>query len=195
MSSDGDTVPSTTMTLHEWLEAVGAEEPLPAGGHVAALAAAFGAALVQKAARILAASPRAVAHRALAVRSGVTARGLRDDFLRLGGEDDRAYRTLMAARRLERAGGPPSADAAEGALLTQLSLLEHAAALAALAHALAPVAGTALAADLHTARLLARAVAQAAHGNLRANAALAQADAAARAVETANALLARVENP
>ncbi|HEX5633536.1 MAG TPA: hypothetical protein VFX50_09915, partial [Gemmatimonadales bacterium] len=72
---------------------------------------------------------------------------------------------------------------------------EHAVELAALARELEPLGGTALAADLHTARLLAGAAAQAAHGNVRANAALAAPDAAARAVETANALLERLAAP
>jgi formiminotetrahydrofolate cyclodeaminase len=190
MSGDGDMVSSTGITLQDWLDALAAEEPLPAGGHAAAVGAAMGAALVEKVARIIAASPRAVAHRALAVRTGVTAGGLRTDFLRLGDEDDRAYRTLIAARRLERTGGPPAHDAAEGALNTQLALLEHAARLASLARELAAVAGPALAADLGTAAHLAAAAARAAHGNVRANAALTAPAVGAAGGERADALLA-----
>jgi formiminotetrahydrofolate cyclodeaminase len=173
--------------LGSWLDELAAEAPVPAGGHAAAVTAAIAAALVEKVARIVAASPRLPDRLSLAVRARHTAHGLRDEALRAGRDDDAAYGTMMAARRLERAGGPSAAGTVAATLETQLVLLRSASGIAGLARDLLPAASAPLRADLRTALRLARAAAHAALGNARVNAALAP-DTTARALAEAEAL-------
>jgi formiminotetrahydrofolate cyclodeaminase len=153
--------------LTDWLAAVAAERPLPAGGHVASLVTAFAAGLVEKVARIVRNAPSRAALHALAEQALAKAAPLRPVLMALGDADDRAYARLMQIRR----DGDEAAKAGArlGAARTQFELVGHAAEVAHLAATLEARVGPALRADLATARLLAVAAAQGAYGNVAAN--------------------------
>ena len=163
--------------LATWLDAVAAERPLPAGGHVASLVTAFAAGLVEKVARIVRGSPtRAPAH-AVADDALTRVAPLRAQLLALGVADDRAYAHLMEIRR--EGDDATKATARLDAARTQFDLVGLASTVAQLAAGLEARVGPALRADLATARLLAVAAAHAAYGNVTANlGAMGGADAA-----------------
>jgi formiminotetrahydrofolate cyclodeaminase len=156
------------LPLGRWLEAVASPQPLPAGGRVASLAAAFAAALVEKIGRIVLRSPRRSALHQAAEGIAARAAALRPLILAVGEADDRAYAAIMAARR--STGGPaPSASARDAELAAaqlQMTLIEYCVAVIELARRLEDGVGPALGADLATARYLAAAAARGAQGNL-----------------------------
>ena len=153
-------------SLLDWLDAVSSDRPLPAGGRVASVAAALAAALVEKVARIVQRAPKRAASHPLAAAVQAKAAPLRAALLALGAADDEAYAALMATRHDD----PAARHAARlDAARTQAELVEQAGAVARLAAELEAVVGPALRADLVTARLLAVAAAQGAHGNVTAN--------------------------
>ncbi len=158
------------LPLGRWLEAVAAPQPLPAGGRVASLAAAFGAALVEKIGRIMLRSPRRAAFHPVAREVAERAGALRPLILAVGEADDRAYAAVMAAKRAPVSlPAPPSHEAELAAARLQVRLIAHCAEIGELAQRLEAGAGVALGADLATARYLARAAARSAHGNVVAD--------------------------
>jgi formiminotetrahydrofolate cyclodeaminase len=168
------------LPLGRWLEAVASPQPLPAGGRVASVAAAFAAALVEKIGRIVA---EEVAARAAA---------LRPLLLALGDADDRAYAAVLAARRAGAAASASLHDAELSAARLQVSLIEYCVEVAELAHRFEDRVGPALGADLATARHLAAAAAQGARGNVEADLANLAADPHAASLRAAaGAALAR----
>lgn len=153
--------------LTAWLDAVASDRPLPAGGRVASVVAAFAAALVEKVARIVHRSPNRAALHALAEAVRAKVAPLRPALVALGAADDKAYAALMATRTT----GNEAAhhEARLTAARTQVELVEQAGEVARLAADLEAKVGPALRADLATARLLAVAAAHGAHGNVTAN--------------------------
>ena len=173
------------LPLGRWLEAVASPQPLPAGGRVASVAGAFAAALVEKIGRIVLRSPSRAALHPTAEEVAARAAALRPILLAVGEADDRAYAAVMAARRAVGATGAPSIplhDAELAAARLQADLIGHVVEVIALADRLAGRVGTALGADLATARYLAWAVAQGAHGNVEADLAHLAADPRAEAI-------------
>ena len=159
------------LPLGRWLEAVASPQPLPAGGRVASVAAAFAAALVEKIGRIVLRSPSRSALHLVAEEVAARAAALRPLLLALGDADDRAYAAVLAARR---SGGSETAsaslhDAELSAARLQVTLIEHCMEVIELAQHLEDRVGPALGADLATARHLARAAAQGALGNVNAD--------------------------
>jgi formiminotetrahydrofolate cyclodeaminase len=153
--------------LSAWLDAVASDRPLPAGGRVASVAAAFAAALVEKIARIVQGSPRRAAlhSSAEAIQAKVTP--LRLALVALGATDDDAYAAFMATRGADDEAA--QREARLSAARTQVELVEQAGEVARLAAELEAKVGPALRADLATARLLAMAAAHGAYGNVTAN--------------------------
>jgi len=171
-------------SLIDWLDAVASDHPLPAGGRVASVAAAFAAALVEKVARIVQRSPSRATWHALAESVQTKAASLRPALLALGAADDDAYAALMATRR---SGDEAAHGAARlGAARTQVELIEQAGEVARLAAELEAKVGPALRADLATARLLALAAAHGAHGNVTANLGALSDEATSRLRERTN---------
>lgn len=158
------------LALGRWLEAVASPQPLPAGGRVASIAGAFAAALVEKIGRIVLRSPKRAALHAAAEEIAARTAALRPLLLALGEADDRAYAAVMAARRTASAAGTePLHDAELAAAKLQVTLMEHCLEVIALARRLEAEVGPALGADLATARHLAGAAMQGAHGNVVAD--------------------------
>ena len=100
-------------SLREFCDTVAAETPAPGGGSVAAIVAAFGAALAAMVARFSTepweAAPGAVAQ----------AEALRARLLPLADEDARAYESVLVALRLPRELQPEARDAAIGEALSR----------------------------------------------------------------------------
>jgi formiminotetrahydrofolate cyclodeaminase len=181
------------LPLGRWLEAVASPQPLPAGGRVASVAAAFAAALVEKIGRIVLRSPARSALHLVAEEVAARAAALRPLLLALGDADDRAYAAVLAARRGGAAASAPLHDAELSAARLQVALIEYCVEVAELAHRLEDRVGPALGADLATARHLAAAAAQGAHGNVEADLANLAADPHAASLRAAaGAALARV---
>jgi len=159
------------LSLGRWLEAVASPQPLPAGGRVASIAAAFAAALVEKIGRIVLRSPKRSALHPVAEDVAARAAALRPLILAVGEADDRAYAAVMAARRASTGPGVsvPQHDAEVAAARLQVGLIEHCVEVIALARRLEAEVGVALGADLTTARHLALAAARAASGNVDAD--------------------------
>lgn len=154
------------LPLGRWLEAVASPQPLPAGGRVASLAGAFAAALVEKIGRIVLRSPKRSALHPAAEDVAARAAAMRPLILAVGDADDRAYAAVIAARRSGIAGSVPLHDAEVSAAQFQLTLIEYCVEVIELAQRLEGGVGQALGADLATAGFLARAAAEAAHGNV-----------------------------
>jgi formiminotetrahydrofolate cyclodeaminase len=159
------------LPLGRWLEAVASPQPLPAGGRVASLAGAFAAALVEKIGHIVLRSAARSALHPAATEVVARAAALRPLLLAVGEADDRAYAAVMAARRAEGGGSQsvPMHDAKVAAARLQVTLMEHCVEVMTLASRLEAGVGPALGADLATARHLAWAAAQGAHGNVDAD--------------------------
>lgn len=163
---------TSELSLAGWLEAVAEPRPLPAGGRVASIAAAFAAALTEKVARIVLRSPARAALHPVAEDIAAQAAALRPVFLAVGEADDRAYAAILAVRRTHGRGAPlpvPVREAHLAAAATQLQLAERAADLCGLADRLATGVGPALRADLMTARRLGVAAVAGAVGNVKAD--------------------------
>ena len=100
-------------SLREFCDTVAAETPAPGGGSVAAIVAAFGAALAAMVARFSTEqweeAPGAVAQ----------AEALRARLLPLADEDARAYESVLVALRLPRELQPEARDAAIGEALSR----------------------------------------------------------------------------
>ena len=175
------------LPLGRWLDAVASAQPLPAGGRVASVAAAFAAALVEKIGRIVLRSPKRTALHPAAEKIAARAAALRPLLLAVGEADDRAYAAIMAARRGVAAAVPPVAlhDAELSAARLQMTLIEHCVEVIELARRLEADVGAALGADLATARYLASAAAQGAHGNVEADLANLPEDPQAESIRTA----------
>lgn len=170
--------------LANWLDAVASDRPLPAGGRVASVTAAFAAALVEKVAQIVRRSPGRAALHSLAELVQSRVAPLRPALVALGAADDKAYAALIATRTT----GNEAAhhEARLSAARTQVELVAQAGEVARLAADLESKVGPALRADLATARLLAVAAAHGAHGNVTANLGALGDDAADRLREQAN---------
>jgi glutamate formiminotransferase/formiminotetrahydrofolate cyclodeaminase len=100
-------------SVREFCDTVAAETPAPGGGSVAAIVAAFGAALAAMVARFSTEqweeAPGAVAQ----------AEALRARLLPLADEDARAYESVLVALRLPRELQPEARDAAIGEALSR----------------------------------------------------------------------------
>jgi formiminotetrahydrofolate cyclodeaminase len=173
------------LSLGRWLEAVASPQPLPAGGRVASIAGAFAAALVEKIGRIVLRSPKRAALHPVAETIAARAAALRPLLLAIGEADDRAYAAVMAARRAGAVPSVPLHDAELAAAQLQVTLIEHSVEVIELARQLETEVGPALGADLATARHLAWAAAQGAHGNVLADLRNLGEDGAAAGVRTA----------
>jgi formiminotetrahydrofolate cyclodeaminase len=175
------------LPLGRWLEAVASPQPLPAGGRVASVAAAFAAALVEKIGRIVLRSPSRSTLHLEAEAVAARAAALRPLLLALGDADDRAYAAVLAARRAGggAAASGPLQDAELSAARLQVTLIEYCVEVIELAQHLEARVGLALGADLATARHLARAAAQGALGNVEADLRNLGEDAAAGTVRAA----------
>ena len=181
------------LPLGRWLEAVASPQPLPAGGRVASIAGALAAALVEKIGRIVLRSPKRIALHPAAEDIAARAAALRPLLLAVGEADDRAYASVIAARRAGVADSVPLHDAELSAARLQLTLIEYCVEVIALARRLEAEVGPALGADLATAGLLARAAAESAHGNVIVDLKALEADSRAAALRAAAATaLARV---
>ena len=173
------------LPLGRWLEAVASPQPLPAGGRVASVAAAFAAALVEKIGRIVLRSPSRSALHLVAEEVAARAAALRPLLLALGDADDRAYAAVLAARRAGggAAASGPLQDAELSAARLQVTLIEYCVEVVELAQHLEDRVGPALGADLATAQHLARAAALGARGNVEADLANLAADSRAEAIQ------------
>jgi formiminotetrahydrofolate cyclodeaminase len=178
------------LPLGRWLEAVASPQPLPAGGRVASVAAAFAAALVEKIGRIVLRSPSRSTLHLEAEAVAARAAALRPLLLALGDADDRAYAAVLAARRGGAAASGPLQDAELSAARLQVTLIEYCVEVIELAQHLEARVGLALGADLATAQHLAQAAALGARGNVEADLANLAADSRAEAIRAgaANAL-------
>ena len=159
------------LPLGRWLEAIASPQPLPAGGRVASISGAFAAALVEKIGRIVLRSAKRSALHPVAEEVAARAAALRPLILALGEADDRAYAAVMAARRATA--GPlasvPLQDAELAAARLQVMLMDHCVEVIELARKLEREVGTALGADLASARHVAAAAIRCAHGNVEAD--------------------------
>ena len=175
------------LPLGRWLEAVASPQPLPAGGRVAAIAGAFAAALVEKIGRIVLRSPKRIALHPAAEDIAARAAALRPLLLAVGEADDRAYASVIAARRAGVADSVSLHDAELSAARLQLTLIEYCVEVIELAERLDAEVGPALGADLATAAFLARAAAESAHGNVIVDLKALDADSRAAALRAAAA--------
>jgi formiminotetrahydrofolate cyclodeaminase len=157
------------LPLGRWLEAIASPQPLPAGGRVASIVGALAAALVEKIGRIVLRSPRRSALHPVAEDVAARAAALRPLLLAVGEADDRAYAAVMAARRAAGAASAPLHDAEAAAAQLQVTLIEHCVEVMNLAHRMENEVGTALGADLASARHVAAAAARCALGNVEAD--------------------------
>ena len=181
------------LALGRWLEAIASPQPLPAGGRVASIAGALAAALVEKIARIVLRSPKRTALHPAAEVVAARAASLRPQLLAVGEADDRAYAAVMTARRAGPTASVSLHDAEVSAARWQLTLIRNCVEVIELAQQLGVEVGPALGADVATAGFLARAAAEAAHGNIIVDLKGLEADSRAVALSAgAAAALARV---
>lgn len=157
------------LPLGRWLEAIAAPQPLPAGGRVAAITLALASSLVEKIARIVLRSARRAPLHPLAEDVASRAASLRPLILGVGEADDRAYAAILAVRRGDHSEAASVQEAELRAARLQLRLIEYCVEVAALAARMEPGVGSAMGADLVTARHLAVAAARGARGNLEAD--------------------------
>jgi formiminotetrahydrofolate cyclodeaminase len=180
------------LPLGRWLEAIASPQPLPAGGRVASIAGALAAALVEKIGRIVLRSQKRSALHPVAEDVAARAAALRPLLLAVGEADDRAYAAVMAARRAAGGSSAPLHDAEAAAARLQVTLMEHCVEVMELARRLEDEVGTALGADLASARHVAGAAARCAQGNVEADlAGLAGDPRSAEIRAAANSALAR----
>jgi methenyltetrahydrofolate cyclohydrolase len=153
-------------SLHDLLDAVAAQQPVPGGGCTAAWSGALGAGLVEMAANFTLARPKyAGVHRRMGdLRK--EAKGLRRELVALGQRDAEAgYEPVLAALRLpEKHPGRERRleDARSHAAEAPLAVAEAAASVAVLAAETARTGSAQLRGDAITGALLAEAATQAA---------------------------------
>jgi glutamate formiminotransferase/formiminotetrahydrofolate cyclodeaminase len=188
-------------TLTDWLAALAAPTPSPAGGSAAAIAGALGAALVEMVAGLTGNREKYANVHAEASSAAEHAGRLRDRLVGLASRDAETFAgftaTLAMPKRTpeEKAARTAARDAAfrEGAAV-QLDLLEALTETADLAAAMTERGLSAALGDAGTGALLAAAAARSADWAVRSNHAGASDRAAAeRAVARAGELLERVE--
>jgi len=164
-------VPIGGMTVTQWLEALAAGVPSPAGGSAAALAGAMAAALAEMVCRVTlarrqAASPAGAALEGDGFLPGVLqdATRMRHELLQLATDDARAYENVVAAYRLPHntpAEGGTRAQAIQEAMqrATQmpLDMARRAGALGTIFGFLAEQGAPTVAADITVGSLLAEA--------------------------------------
>lgn len=187
-------------SVHEWLDAVAAPNVVPAGGAVAALAAALAAALVTMVAGLTTRREKYAAVHQYAQETLERAEALRSELLELATED-----AIVIAEYMEALTLPQSTEfertareaARRGALLeaarVQLELLHRAGDVAALAEAMVGSGVATAIGDAATASFLAAAVSRSAYWSIRSNLKLMRREEARPLVETAVVTLERVE--
>jgi formiminotetrahydrofolate cyclodeaminase len=188
-------------TLTDWLAALAAPTPSPAGGSAAAIAGALGAALVEMVAGLTGNREKYASVHAEASSAAEHARPLRDRLVGLASRDAETFAGFTAMLAMpkrtpeEKAARTAARDAAfrEGAVV-QLDLLEALSETADLAAAMPERGLGAALGDAATGALLAAAAGRSAYWAVRSNLAGASDRAAAeREVARAGELLERVE--
>jgi len=160
----------------DWLAALAAPTPAPAGGAAAAMAGALGASLVQMVAGLTGARERYVAVHQEAADALARARQLGDTMLALASRDAEAFDGFTRALALPAGTGEErkareqaKADALRTGAVIQLELLTHLGEAAELAEAMAQRGMASALGDAATAAFLAAAGARSAYWAVRSN--------------------------
>jgi formiminotetrahydrofolate cyclodeaminase len=163
-------------TVAQFVERLASGEPVPGGGAAAAIAGSLGAALVAMVGTLSAGRPKYAEHAALHTRVVPEAHALADRLLALADEDAEAYAGYGAAFKLPKETEADQAaraaairEAALGATLAPLRIVEAALEVATLAETLAGRSNKNAASDLEVAALLATTASRAAEANVRIN--------------------------
>jgi formiminotetrahydrofolate cyclodeaminase len=176
----------TGLAVGDFLTAMAAAEPAPAGGCAAALGLAQAAALCAKTARL---SARQLTAERVGLLTG-EAEHIRQAAASLIDEDARAYQAVLEAKR-QRASADRMADVLSRAADVPMRIVELAAAAAELAAGLAAEGNPALRGDALTAVLLAQAAARSAAILVRIDLAGAESDARLNQAEQLLSLIAQ----
>ena len=168
--------PQARDALTDWLAALAAPTPAPAGGAAAAMAGALGAALVQMVAGLTGARERYVAVHQEAASALSRARELGETMLALASRDAEAFDGFTRALALPAGTGEErkareqaKADALRTGAAIQLELLTHLGEAADLAEAMAQRGMASALGDAATAVFLAAAGARSAYWAVRSN--------------------------
>lgn len=161
MTSDPRPTPKTP--LADWIDAVAALPPSPAGGSVAAIAASLAAALAEMVAVLTHSKERHAAGHERARSVLGRAPQLRDELLHLAVRDAEAFARFLGAR------GEARTKALEDAARIQLDLLKGAAAATDLAVTMADAGAPSALGDAATGAFLAAAAARSAYWAMRSD--------------------------
>jgi formiminotetrahydrofolate cyclodeaminase len=158
-----DSRPSPLSSLSEWIDAVAAPPPSPAGGSAAAIAAALAAALASMVARLTRGKESYASIHPRVDEVLARATPLREESLDLAVRDAEAFEKFLAAR------GEARTEALREAASVQLELLRASASAADLAATMADVGVRSALGDAATSVFLAAAAARSAYWAMRAD--------------------------
>ncbi|MGH7499654.1 MAG: cyclodeaminase/cyclohydrolase family protein [Gemmatimonadales bacterium] len=161
MPDDAPLTPVTPLT--EWLDAVAAPRPTPAGGSAAAIAAALAASLAEMVAGITRSRERYAASHDRAAVVLERAGAMRAELLTLAVQDAEVFALFTGAR------GEAKERALREAAEVQLEVLRRASAVADLAATMADVGAVGALGDAATGTFLAAAAARSAYWAMRAD--------------------------